>query len=124
MKSIILSMIAAVSLVFAGSAMAEEMPALAKKSGCAGCHSIDKKKVGPAWADVGKAYNSNGKTSTGVNVSDILAKNNAKTAEAWLMTKVAKGGSGNWGSAMMVANAPRVSEADIKELVQFILSHK
>jgi cytochrome c551/c552 len=41
-----------------------------------------------------------------------------------LAEKVAKGGKGNWGTAAMIANSPKVSEADIKELVKFVLSHK
>jgi len=47
-------MIAAAGLVMAGSVMAEDMPALAKKSGCTACHTIEKKLVGPAWRDVGQ----------------------------------------------------------------------
>ena len=46
----------AAGLMIAGSAMAADMPELAKKSGCTACHSIDKKLVGPAWAEVGKKY--------------------------------------------------------------------
>ncbi len=124
MKSIIVSMIAAAGLMVAGSVFAEDMPALAKKSGCTACHSVDKKIVGPAWADVGKAYNSNGETSTGKKVADILKENNAKTAKEWLVSKVSHGGSGNWGNAKMIANSPKVSDADIAELVDFVLSHK
>lgn len=124
MKSIIVSMIAAAGLMVAGSAMAADMPELAKKSGCTACHAIDKKVVGPAWADVGKAYNSNGATSTGKKVADILKEHNAANAEAWLKEKVAKGGTGNWGTAAMIPNAPKVSEADIKTLVEFVLSLK
>ena len=117
----IISMIAAANMVFVGSVMAADMPELAKKSGCTACHSIDKKIVGPAWMDVSKAYNSNGTTTTGKKVADILAENHAKTAEEWLTQKVAKGGSGNWGTAKMIPNSPKVSEADIKTLVEFIL---
>jgi cytochrome c551/c552 len=124
MKSIIVSMIAAAGLMVAGSVMAEDMPDLAKKSGCTACHSVDKKVVGPAWADVGKAYNSNGATTTGKKVSDILAENNAKTAKEWLIKKVAAGGTGNWGTGKMIANSPKVSDADIATLVDFVLSHK
>ena len=124
MKSIIVSMIAAASLMVAGSVWAEDMPELAKKSGCTACHKVDVKVVGPAWKDVGHAYNSNGETTTGKKVSDILAANNAKTAKEWLIQKVSKGGSGNWGSAAMIPNAPKVSPADIATLVDFVLSHK
>ncbi len=87
------------------SAMAAEMPAVAKKNNCTACHSIDKKIVGPAWADVAKKY----KGDAG--------------AEAKLITKVSKGGSGVWGSMPMPANDPSgTKQADIKELVKFILA--
>jgi cytochrome c551/c552 len=124
MKSFIVSMIATAGLVMAGSVMAEDMPELAKKSGCTACHAVDKKVVGPAWADVGKAYNSNGATTTGKKVSEILSENGAKTPKEWLLKKVAAGGTGNWGTAKMTPNSPKVSDADIATLVDFVLSHK
>ncbi|PJC03418.1 MAG: cytochrome C, partial [Gallionellales bacterium CG_4_9_14_0_8_um_filter_55_61] len=43
-------------------------------------------------------------------------------AEARLITKVSKGGSGNWGSMPMPANDPAGKKrADMQALVQFIL---
>lgn len=105
MKSIVLSMIAAAGLMVAGSSMATEMPAVAKKLNCTACHAIDKKVVGPAWADVAKKY-----------------KGQAD-AEAKLITKVSKGGAGVWGSMPMPANDPAgTKQADIKETVKFILA--
>jgi cytochrome c551/c552 len=131
MKTIIASMIAAAGLVMAGSVMAEDMPALAKKNGCTACHTIEKKLVGPAWRDVSKAYNKVGATGTAINpkayqvsrkVSDILKEHGKATPEAWLEEKVAKGGKGDWFKhTAMIPNAPRVKAADIKELVDFIL---
>ena len=131
MKSIIISMVTAAGLIVAGSAMAEDMPALAKKSGCTACHTIEKKLVGPAWRDVSKAYNKVGATGTAVDpkayqeskkVADILKEHGKATPEAWLEEKVAKGGKGNWfKSTAMIPNAPKVSEADIKTLVDFVL---
>jgi len=103
MKSIVVSMIAAAGLMVAGSAMAVDMPDLAKKQNCTSCHAIDKKLVGPAWMDVAKKY-----------------KGDA-SAEAKLEAKVAKGGAGAWGTMPMPPNSPKVSEADIKTLVKFIL---
>ena len=76
---------------------------LAKKSGCLTCHAIDKKVVGPAWKDVAAKY----RGDTG--------------AQSRLSSKVAKGGSGVWGSMAMPANSPRVADADINSLVRFIL---
>lgn len=103
MKSIIVSM-AVAGLMVAGNAMATDMPALAKKNNCTACHAIDKKVVGPAWMDVSKKY-----------------KGQADAADK-LVVKVSKGGSGNWGSMPMPANDPTgAKQADIKELVHFIL---
>ena len=104
MKSIIVS-IAAAGLMVAGSARATDMPDLAKKNGCAACHSIDKKMVGPAWMDVAKKYQGDA------------------GAEAKLITKVSNGGGGVWGQVPMPAIDPSGKKQDsIKQLVQFILS--
>ena len=131
MKPSILSMIAAAGLMSAGGAFATDMPPLAKKHNCVACHSIDKKVVGPAWRDVSKAYNSVGATGSAVDktaykvsnkVSDVLAKDNVKTPEEWLLHKVSKGGSGNWGTMPMPANDPGgAKEADLKGLIKFVL---
>ena len=81
---------------------AEEMM---KKDGCAACHSIDKKVVGPAYQEVAAKY-----------------KGDAKAA-AMLVDKVKKGGTGVWGQIPMPPNA-QVSDADIKALVDWILTLK
>lgn len=107
--------------MIAGSAMAAEMPAVAKKNGCTACHAIDHKVVGPAWADVAKKY----KGATTYKYSN----NGSAAADAkeyplveGLMVKVSKGGHGNWGSAAMVPNDPSgKKQGDMKELVEFIL---
>jgi cytochrome c len=104
MKSIVISMIAAAGLMAASSAMAVEMSPLAKKHGCIACHTVDKKLVGPAYADVAKKY-----------------KGDAGAA-AKLEAKVAKGGANVWGTMPMPPNAPKVPAADIKELVKWVLS--
>jgi cytochrome c len=102
MKSFIASMAVVTGLSFAGSAMSADMPEVAKKNGCTGCHSIDKKLVGPAWQAVADKY-----------------KGDA-TASDKLSAKIAKGGSGVWGPIPMPAQ-PKLSEADNKQLVAFIL---
>lgn len=101
-----LSLVGASALVFSGTASADLE--LAKKSGCLACHSVDKKVVGPAWKDVAAKYKGD------------------KAARAALIEKVAKGGKGNWtavtGGVAMPPNSPRVSDADIAKLVDFVLS--
>ena len=97
---------AAVALMVSGSAFADLE--LAKKSGCLACHSVDKKIVGPAWKDVSAKYKGDA----------------SKRAE--LIKKVHTGGKGNWtkvtGGAPMPPYSPRVSDADIEKLVDFVLS--
>jgi cytochrome c len=77
---------------------------LAIKNGCTACHSVDNKIVGPAWKDVANK------------------NRNDKGAYARLVAKVKAGGSGVWGPVAMPANSPRVSDADIKSLVKWILT--
>jgi cytochrome c len=104
MKSIVVSMTVAAGLMIAGSAMAVDMPEVAKKNNCTACHAIDKKVVGPSFMDVAKKY-----------------KGDA-TAEAKLITKVSKGGAGAWGSMPMPANDAAGKKQDqMKEVVQFVL---
>lgn len=83
---------------------------LAKKSGCLACHSIEKKVVGPAWGDVAAKY-----------------KGDAAARDA-LIAKVKAGGKGNWtdvtGGIPMPPYSPRVADADIEQLVDFVLSLK
>ncbi len=79
--------------------------ALMKKDGCAACHSVDKKIVGPAYVDVAAKYKSD------------------KNAVAMLSKKVKEGSTGVWGPIPMPPNAA-TSPADITDLVTWILSLK
>ncbi|HVP88616.1 MAG TPA: c-type cytochrome [Casimicrobiaceae bacterium] len=79
--------------------------AMMQKDGCAACHAIDKKIVGPAYQDVAAKYKGD------------------KDAAAKLVQKVKAGGSGVWGSVPMPPNA-QVPDADIKALVSWILTLK
>ena len=92
---------AAAALLAAGSAAANEE--LAKKSACLACHTVDKKLVGPAYKDIAAKYKGQ------------------KDAEAKLIEKVKKGGSGVWGPIPMPPNTA-VSDADIKTLVKWVLA--
>jgi len=120
MKSIIVSVITAAGLMAAGSVLATDMPDLAKKSGCTACHAIDKKIVGPAWMDVSKKYQGAKEYAYSPKGSDDAGAKKMSLEEGLIM-KVSKGGTGNWGKVPMTANSPRVSDADIKTLVQFVL---
>lgn len=87
-------------LALAGPAAADL--SLAQKEGCLGCHTVEKKLVGPAWKDVAAKY-----------------KGDA-TAEAKLLKKVREGGKGNWGDIVQPPNTT-ASDANLKILVKFVL---
>jgi cytochrome c len=96
--------------IFAAALAATSLPAfaqldLAQKKNCMACHAIDKKLVGPAYKDVAAKY---------AGQKDAVDK---------LAQKVMKGGAGVWGAVPMPAN-PQVSEAEAKQLVQWVLSLK
>ena len=79
--------------------------AMMKKDGCAACHAIDKKLVGPAYVEVAAKYKGD------------------KDAVAKLTKKVKEGGSGVWGQIPMPPNAATPT-ADITDLVTWILTLK
>ncbi|MDX8399489.1 MAG: cytochrome C [Gallionellaceae bacterium] len=113
MKSILVSMIAAAGIMVAGSALATDMPKIAKKNGCTSCHKIDKKVVGPAWHDVAVKYK---------GATEYEYKGKKYPLVEGLMMKVSHGGKGNWGSMAMPANdAHEKKQEKIKELVHFVL---
>ena len=113
MKSIIVSMVAVAGLMIAGSTLAADMPDVAKKNGCAGCHAIDKKVVGPSWMDVSTKYK-------GAKTFSFDGKD--YPLEEGLAMKISKGGKGNWGTmAMPPQDAAGKKQADIKELAKFVL---
>lgn len=86
-------------------AMADAGSDLAKAKNCMACHAVATKLVGPAYKDVASKYAGQ------------------KDAEAKLVTKVMKGGSGTWGAIPMPAN-PQVNEAEAKTLVKWVLAQK
>lgn len=78
---------------------------LAKSKNCMACHAVGNKVVGPAYKEVAAKY---------AGQAD---------AEAKLVQKVLKGGSGTWGAVPMPANN-QVSEAEAHTLVKWVLSLK
>ncbi len=104
MKSLLLTIALAGSMLTVSQANAEDAKALAAKSGCLTCHGVDTKILGPAYKDIAAKYKGD------------------KEAEAKLIEKVKKGGSGTWGSMPMPANSPRVKDEDIKTIVHWVLS--
>lgn len=92
--------------VCAGNALASKGEELAKKTFCMACHAIDEKRYSPSMKEIAARYR------------------NDPEAQAKLEKKTRKGGSGNWERrSMPMPPAPEsVSDDDIKEIVQWILS--
>jgi cytochrome c len=88
-------------LVSVGQAAADE--AAAKSNGCMACHALDKKVVGPAFKSIANKY-----------------KGDAAAAEK-LAKEVRAGSKGVWGPAPMPPQA-RISDADLKKVVAWILA--
>lgn len=98
--------LSAAVLAVSAAIPAQASEALAKKYACTACHVVKgPKTVGPSYADVAKKY---------AGQKDAVAK---------LMDKVKKGGSGVWGQVPMPPN-PSVPDADLKAIINWILSIK
>ena len=67
-----------------------------------GCHAMDKKVVGPSYKDIAAKYKGQ---------PDAVDK---------LVKKVRVGGGGVWGAVPMPGNN-RISDADSKTVIQWIL---
>ncbi len=95
------------ALSFSATAFAaDDGEALFKKSGCAACHAVAKKGVGPALKDVADKYKDD------------------KGAQAALELKVRNGGKGSFGAMSMPATGKSVSDESIKAMVTWVLNQK
>lgn len=95
------------SLITAGLMVSVSAPVfaskeIASKNSCMGCHAMDKKVVGPSYKNIAAKYKGQ---------PDAVEK---------LVKKVRVGGSGVWGAVPMPGNN-RISDADAKTVVQWIL---
>ena len=103
LNTLLLPLLAATSLALTQPAKASE--AIVKKARCIACHTVDQKRVGPAYKDVASKYKGNTK------------------APAQLFEKVRNGGSGNWGEVPMLAHpADKISDDDLKAAIAWILA--
>jgi S-disulfanyl-L-cysteine oxidoreductase SoxD len=86
------------------AALSVELPVaeLAKRKACLSCHGVDKRIVGPSFKEVAGRYR------------------NQANAEARLLEKLRKGGSGAWGPLPMPPN-PDLEESDARRLIQWVL---
>ncbi|CAG9199726.1 c-type cytochrome [Burkholderia vietnamiensis] len=76
---------------------------VARSNACMGCHAVDRKLVGPSFKDIAARYKAD------------------PQAVAKLSKKVKDGGSGAWGAIPMPAH-PRMSDADLRSVVDWVLA--
>jgi cytochrome c len=76
---------------------------LAQKKACMACHQVERKVVGPSYAEIAKRYRGQA------------------DAAAVLAESIRKGGSGRWGPAPMPAQ-PNLSEDDALVLAKWVLN--
>ena len=86
-------------------AAATEGGKLAARFGCAGCHSVDRKIVGPAFKDIALKYRGH---------ADAFEK---------ISHQIMQGGGGQWGTIPMPP-FPRLSVAEVKVLSDWVLGQK
>ncbi|MCY1249516.1 Cytochrome c-551 [compost metagenome] len=84
--------------------LADDGEALFKSKGCAACHAIDAKMVGPAYKDVAAKFAGQA------------------GADAELAKKIKEGSQGVWGPIPMPPNAVTAEEA--ATLAKWVLSQK
>ncbi|MEO7801120.1 MAG: c-type cytochrome [Ginsengibacter sp.] len=77
---------------------------LAAKSDCFTCHKLNETSIGPSYAAVAAKY-----------------KSQMPAIADTLVSKIIKGGSGNWGAAVMTAH-PMLSKEDAKSIVTYVMS--
>lgn len=79
--------------------------ALAQAKACMACHTLDKKRVGPAFKDIAARY---------AGQPDAAQR---------MALKIRQGSRGAWGAVPMPSN-PRVSEPDARKLADWLLTQK
>ena len=108
MKFVLAGLAAALLVIGNAEAASLDMAAaeaMMKKDGCAACHAVDKKIIGPSYQEVAAKYKGD------------------KDASAKLVKKVKEGGSGVWGQVPMPPNVT-TPDGDVKALVEWILTLK
>jgi cytochrome c551/c552 len=107
MKARYMGLAAGAAMLF-GAGQASADLDLARTAGCLACHAVETKIVGPSWKDVNARY---------------AGQDGAREK---LIGKIKSGGQGNWtdvtGGVPMPPYSPRVSDADIEKLVDFVLN--
>ena len=101
---------------------------LMMKSGCMTCHSIDKTKIGPSYSDIGARYASpdaetkaylKGEAPLDFLMKKVRVGTKPNLNKHWIKSKEGK----TYG--LMTPNpVTRISDANLKDLITYILSLK
>ena len=101
---------------------------LMMKSGCVTCHAIDKDKIGPAYKDVSARYAAPSAGTLaylkGEKPADYLFKKVRSGTKMGVNKNWLKSPQGKAYGMMTPHTSSRISDADLKELITFILSIK
>lgn len=101
--TLIVTLAALAALTAAPLASASE--AIVKKARCVACHTVDSKRVGPAYQEVAARYAGD------------------PSAAGKLFRKVRQGGAGAWGEIAMIPHPEdKISDDDLKAAISWILS--
>jgi cytochrome c len=116
------------SAASAAALTTESANKLMMKSGCMTCHSIDNTKIGPAYKDVSARYNNpNAETLAylkGERPADYLMKKVRTGTKVGVNKNWIKSKEGKTYGMMTPNPVGRISDADLKDLVTFILTLK
>jgi len=107
-KSVLIGIAASLSVCCTGARALDDSQALAlmKTAGCAACHSVDKKIVGPAYKDVAAKHKGEGDGAIPV-----------------LEKAVRTGSKGVYGPVPMIPTpVAKLSDEDLHALLQWVLS--
>lgn len=101
MKSGLFSVVAITSLIFAGNALAGDLPAAAIGK-CGACHAVDKKGVGPSYMAIADKY-----------------KGDADAAKK-IAENTIKGGALGWKMGAMPPKGLGATDAEITSIAEYI----
>jgi cytochrome c len=106
-RTYIYVLIAALAPAIAAAGAAEDFDRgyrLAQEKGCLDCHALGQTKVGPSFRAIAKRYRFN-------------------PQQPQRLPAVIRGGSaGHWGDRFVMWPQPRLSDAEVRELVDWVLS--
>ena len=99
-----------------------EIQTQVKALGCDACHGWNRTKFGPSWQDVADRYR--GQTNYAYRGFNIDSAGEKMPLLQGLVTKVSKGGKGEWNEYIPMApnDSKGVHVKEITSIVKFILS--